>query len=227
VDDAAFLLWMGRVRTVSALMVAIGVAGEFLGDWLSDPARHRTEAAREAEVAHLNSVAATAQQAAGEALKEAARLNGVAEQERLARLKLEEKMADRHLTLNQQKAIADKLRQFAGQILNVLAYNSDGEIIGITNDILAAITMRPGSAGWLVTVVPGQEMNRAVRGILIEYKEGADVHTIAAGTALAEALRAQNLAVSGPVPLMKNVMQMTGGTMNKDAQLQVVIGKKP
>jgi multidrug efflux pump subunit AcrA (membrane-fusion protein) len=55
VDDVTLLSWISKGKNVAAFLVAIGVAGEFLGDWLSGPANKRIESARQEEMARLHS----------------------------------------------------------------------------------------------------------------------------------------------------------------------------
>ena len=77
---------------ISLFSVAIGVAGEFIGNQIAGPIRKRLDTAKEAEIARLNKEAGEARKAAGEAMervasaeKQAADLNKKAEEERLAR----------------------------------------------------------------------------------------------------------------------------------------------
>jgi len=45
VDDATALSWLERVMNISALLVAIGVSGEFIGSWIASPIRKRIDMA--------------------------------------------------------------------------------------------------------------------------------------------------------------------------------------
>src|SRR5712691_8122020 len=80
IETAAWWLsWIETGKIIAALLVAIGVAGEFLGDFLAKPLERKLEAARQAELVQLR--------------KETAEANQKAETERLTRLKIEEKLA--------------------------------------------------------------------------------------------------------------------------------------
>lgn len=57
-DDPTKLLWIERVMNVSALFVAIGVSGEFIGNWIASPIRKRLDAASQKEIAVLQREAA-------------------------------------------------------------------------------------------------------------------------------------------------------------------------
>jgi hypothetical protein len=103
-------MWIGRSMNISALLVAIGVSGEFVGNWIATPIRKRIDLATEIEIARLNEEAGGAKKAAGDAMERAAKLEVEAEQERLARVKIEEKVAWRRLTKDQQSAIGSRLK---------------------------------------------------------------------------------------------------------------------
>src|SRR5216683_3183998 len=114
-------------------------------------------------------------------------------------LELREKLADRRLTPEQKAVVSKKLATFSGTKITFFVYSGDPEIFGIAQDIIDALAKpAPTGASWIVTSEPGQELNRAVKGILIEYKEGADAREIAAATSLAEVLVANHLLISGP-----------------------------
>lgn len=117
------------------------------------------------------------------------------------------------------------LSVFTGLKINLLAYTGDPEIFGIANDISDAIGKPvPAGAGWQIRGVPGQEFNRAVKGILIEVKPDANLD---AAKALASALREAHLAVAGPSPINTTINQITNGGLDPANLIQIVVGKKP
>ncbi len=92
-DDVTMLMWIDRAMTASALLVALGVAGEFAGSWIASPIRRRLDSARQAEIARLNKESGDALAAAAAANERAAGLEARAaqlqlelEKERAARL---------------------------------------------------------------------------------------------------------------------------------------------
>lgn len=105
----------------------------------------------------------------------AAEANKVAEQERLERVKIEERIAPRRLTQDQKAGLIQALKPFGKQTLNVLVFAVDFESMQLANDIVA--TMGPHGARW--TVNPAAEMptGRAVNGVLIEVPSNADSKT--------------------------------------------------
>jgi len=90
-DDVTLLSWIDRGRTLAYLFVAVGVVGEFLVDRVSGPIIKRRDETQRTEIARLNKEAGDARKDASGAMERAARLEKEAEQERLARVKIEEK----------------------------------------------------------------------------------------------------------------------------------------
>ncbi len=137
------------------LLVVAGVGGEFAVHIMSSRASKRLvdiqrqeEQARQAEIARItkdaesfraesakaqSDIAATsvrisdAEARVAEATARAAEANKKAEEERLERVKIQEKLAPRHLSAEQRQGIAVRLRPFAGTKINVFAYGGDQE----------------------------------------------------------------------------------------------------
>lgn len=123
-DDATLLSWIERGQNLAALLVAIGVAGEFLLGFMAGPARHRLEEAKDANVLRLTSESAAL-------TREAAALRKEAEDEKLARVKLEKEIAPRTLGDAARKQMGKDLSKFAkhfsGRQVKVLSYTADAE----------------------------------------------------------------------------------------------------
>ena len=153
----------------------------------------------------------------------AAEANAKAESERLARIKIEERLADRKLTPVQISELAQKLVRFSGQKINVVAAANDPEIIRITNAISTALR----AANWIFETGVGGVGARAVDGILVEVNADAAGATRAAAQELVSGLVEQNLLTSGPAPLGPNAMTGTFfGKRVPDANLQLTVGRK-
>src|SRR4051812_28316754 len=93
VDLATAEQWLERLRMVrnwGAVFVVVGVAMELLGDWFARPYEKVVEHARTSEIAKANEAAAKANERAAEANKKA-------EEEKLARVKIEERLAPRSI----------------------------------------------------------------------------------------------------------------------------------
>jgi hypothetical protein len=157
--------------------------------------------------------------------KAAAVANEKAEQERLARVKIEQKMAPRHLSPAQQKRLSESLKRYAGQKLNVFVYATSLEAVTFGNELIAALG--PQGAGWILSVSRGQEgVGRAVPGMLVELRPYAMDPDPAVARALVAALSHEGFSVGGPDPLQEPAMM---GMLNQDpsATIKLTIGNKP
>jgi hypothetical protein len=76
----------------------------------------------------------------------------IAEQEHLARAKIEEKLAWRDLSSEQEKSLSSKMRSFYGQRFKLITYQDDPETLRLTGKIGRALI----SAGWS-QVTPNDE----------------------------------------------------------------------
>jgi hypothetical protein len=125
---------------IFGIIVVIGVAGEsFFGirHWWNSRKLQKIQEqesdALHAEIARLGKETADANARAAEA-------NRIAEEERLARLKLEEKIAPRRLTSAEISKLARLLEPFAGSSLSIHVTAASGlEGTNLANDILAAL----------------------------------------------------------------------------------------
>src|SRR5712664_257469 len=158
-DDATLLVWIDRGRTLSFLLVAIGVVGEFLVDRVSGPIIKRRDAAQQAEIARLNKEAGDARRDASEAIeraakleKDAAELNRKAEEERLARVKLEEYNAPRRITDKQAEILLAELKPMKGKKLILMTLVGDPETASFAERLFTILK----SAG--IEVVPNSGM---------------------------------------------------------------------
>jgi hypothetical protein len=145
-EDATLLLWVERGKILAGFFVAIGVAGEFLGDFIASPIIKRRDAAQRAEIARLNKDAEDARKSAGEAIeraakleKEAAELNRKAEEERLARVKLEEYNAPRRITEKQAEVLLGELKPLKGKKLILMTLVGDPETSAFAQRLLALL----------------------------------------------------------------------------------------
>jgi hypothetical protein len=132
-DDATLLLWIDRGKILAGFFVAIGVAGEFLGDFISTPIIKRRDDAQQAQIAQLGRDAAEANARAAEA-------NRVAEEEKVARLKLQAQIAPRRLTAEQIAKLASLLKPFGGSSLSLDVTAASGlEGTNLADDMIVAL----------------------------------------------------------------------------------------
>ena len=205
------------------------------GELIADANARASEAnarAREAEAqvalasaASKDAVAkvATAEARIAEANRAAAEANRVAEQERLARLQLEARLADRILTPEQQARLAAMLSPFAGTMVDVVVFGDTAEIGIISGMILECLQ----KAGWVVH--SAQALGGVpVRGVVIGTRPNADVKTSRASNTLISGLQSMGIT-SGPwefekMPFPAASLSSPGGG---DAPVKIFIGSKP
>jgi len=197
VTDPELLTWIERGQLAAALLVAIGVAGEFAGSFIARPINRRIEAARQTEIAQATAkseearkVIAGADARIAEAEARAAEANQIAEQERLARLKIEQRLADRSLSDEQVTAIAAAVRPFAGQEVEIVPYSQNKESVSIANRILAAVTL----GGWkFLKPTKWVGLMGGIIGVFVNVHPESSVRTRQAAAALVAALKEQGL----------------------------------
>lgn len=185
-DDVTALSWIERALNISLFLVAIGVAGEFVGNWVASPIRRRLDTAKELEIARLNKEAGEARKAAGDAIERAASVEQNAEKESLARIKIEERLAWRVLSPDQQARMASKLSDFRGYRVDIGTSPDTVEGARLAGQIQAVLT----SAGWLANKTAGM-MDIIASGVVV--RTTTDARGVKAGLALVEALRLSTL----------------------------------
>ena len=118
-------------------------------------------------------------------------LTKAAEDERLARAKIEERVAPRHLTVVQQETLVADLQPFAGQEVILFGDTSFKEI-GDIMDELAEKVRRP--AQWnVLSKVGDRALCSGQSGIVIWASSNADERVMKAANSLASALNAAGL----------------------------------
>jgi hypothetical protein len=135
------------------MILILGIAGELLS-------AARTSQLSGQIIANIEERAADAEQKAGEANKEAKRVTKVAEDERVARVQIQEAIAPRRLTLEQRAAISSRLSRFAGQPVAAIHNPFDVEESVIAAEILSALKL----AKWNVN--PNWGITRTVSSLV-------------------------------------------------------------
>lgn len=199
-----------------AALVAIGVVGEaILGVWhwrldgkMRD-LRHSESQLHERELAQL-------EKETQEAAARAAEANRKAEEEKLARVKIEQRLADRVLTDAQLATIADKVRPFSGQEYQVTTFWELREPLAISNRIHQALTL----AGW--TYIPhgqgGAFLLGGLSGVQVWIHPDADVQVKNAANSLVSALNDEDIAA---------VLKQQNPQNPKDNKIALNVGTKP
>jgi len=219
-NDPTVLAWIERGKTLAALLVAIGVAGEFVGDWIAAPIRRRIDVAKEAEIAALNKDAGEAREAAGKAMERAAALE-------LETLKLRKDLMvqasraslfvgeDRQKFVNALKPFSGQkidLRRSASAIMvngTIVASTPIGDdTVGLANTLFKALA----DAGWKLPPTPLLS-NLQGYGLEVEILHNAPPETQRAAKALVDALKQLSVSVNGPALVNQDRAQRVGNAV--------------
>jgi hypothetical protein len=200
VDDSTLLFWVEKGKILAGFFVAIGVAGEFLGDFIASPIIKRRDLAQQAEIAQLNREAGEARKAAGDAMERAASLQKQAEDERLARMKIEGRLAVRTISEKDYFDLIAALKPHGGAVVEVSRLIGDMEAEPFGARIISALE----ESGWSVRVSGAGVRMPPVYGLQCAVNEG-----LPAGRALAQAFKSLPTAhiVSNPeLPVVARIV---------------------
>jgi len=138
------------------LLVVLGVGGELFVHLKQSRAnkkliaiQHAEAETQQAEIARLNKDAEAFKLDVAKANERASEANRIAEQERLARLKIEERLAPRSLTKAQAEKLTAALLPFQGQKIEIVEYGLSREASSLSKQIQAALV----AAKWDVKVI--------------------------------------------------------------------------
>jgi hypothetical protein len=212
--------WVLAFAAVLGFLAALCVVTSwFTGtrlSYLQDQELNRYKSDADVRISSANESAAKANQYAAEANARAAEANKLAESERLARLRIEEKLAWRRLDLNSKQAVSlrEKLLPFSGQEYSMGTYNDDPECIELQTAINSVLV----AAGWKYPNPKWGMFAELVRGVVVRMSPNASPSAKHAATALVDGLNESSIVATL--------------TTDKDAVgmgnvIQVRIGKKP
>jgi hypothetical protein len=231
------------VSTLLGLLVLGGVVGEFICGHKLSQVSDRLQRIADKEVADANQIAASAQSAAEAAREESSQNNeraakalGDADKARKEALKfqlqiaqaneraanaeketakLTERFAARNLSEVQIKAIADKIRRFAGQEFDVTPYWDLKESMAIANQIASGLQR----AGWSY-VAPKQSsfMLGGIAGVQVWVHPTADGKVKNAAEAVIAALNEQGI---------ESELRLQNPVNPPDPKLHINVGTKP
>jgi hypothetical protein len=142
VDDPTLLSWIDTGRLIAAFMVALGVAGEFAGEYVARPINRRIEAVRTEGTARLNKQASEAQRQAAEVSERAGKLEKDAADLTAQNLALEAAIAPRRLSKKQTTELA-ALSSFSGRAIELKSYSNDTESLVLATEIIDALSKSP------------------------------------------------------------------------------------
>jgi hypothetical protein len=154
----------------------------------------------------------------------AARANETAERERLARLQLEARLADRTLTPAQQLALRGQLTAISGITVDVVVWGETPEVQTLSGLVLDSMA----KAGWSINSGQAVSGGAAVRGILVGVRDGSDANTVKASNILVSALRSVGL-VAGlwPFEQLQRPSILSNSSYTGTAPIRMFIGSKP
>jgi hypothetical protein len=223
--DADLLSWINTGKNIAALLVAIGVAGEFAGDWISGPITHRIESAKQDEMARLtassNSLKAELADAVAkgkeadariaEAHRGAAEANHKAEAEHLARVQIEEELAWRVISDEQEgRLLASIPHSLIGLQIGVTSIMGDAEGARYALDIIRVLNKAGIVTGGLMSAVVTPPIPEGVRIRVNNRDPGSSV------VLLQEAFMAAGIDADGMViPSMR------------EGEINILVGVKP
>jgi hypothetical protein len=137
--------WTRPARvTTGGLLVTAGVFSEVLFAFLAGQVARRIDAIADADTAEIRREAAAANERASQNEIEAARLHKEAEEERLARVKLEQRIGGWKLNPEVEKQLIDDLKPFANTPFTLSANPSEASFMDVLYRLLI-------SAGWTWT----------------------------------------------------------------------------
>ncbi len=212
---------------VFAVLVAIGIVGEVgfgVRHWILNrrlqALQNYEDLKRQAEIARLNKEAGDARKSAGDAIERAAKAeeraaeaNKKAEEERLARLKIEERLAPRRINAEQISRLVKDLKSLSGKkvILLVVSGNPETSVFG--NSLRDALK----TSGLIVELRPGMILGTVNPGISLTIGK----NRFADANILANALIDAGLAEK-PIPADK----IPDDAIDRADELQIVLGPK-
>lgn len=213
----ALIKWLEIWSAVFGVVVVLGVAGEsFFGIrllWNS----WKLQRLQMAESEVLRSDVAQANARAAEA-------NRKAEEEKVARLKIEAQLAPRQLSSHQEDVIVRFMRQYkdapleTATMIDVCAYGPDPEAMKLANQIVGALA----KSGCKVTRDQPGESGRAPLGILVEFRGGGGSQWMYIAAGLVAALRQAGLFVL-PAEEMEF---LEGPSHHVESPIRVTVGKR-
>lgn len=220
----ALVVWMGNVKE-EYLRRDLAETNARAEEAKAD-ASQSLAAAKQAEsnLAGANSRAEEARAASAEANARAAEANKIAEGERLARVKIEERLAPRSITPTQISGLAKRLKPYAGMSIDILQIGESPEITHFRS--LIETPLRDAGLHVLssTAVGSGSFVGLSV-GVFIDAKEPEK----AAASALLSALNAEGINAANDGAFKRE--NWPGFTMappdSNKAAIRIYIGSKP
>jgi hypothetical protein len=144
--------------------------------------------------------------------RDAADANRLAEQDRLARVKIEERLAPRFIAHSDRQNIIAALKPFAsaGRMVDIVKHPDDAEVSELARQVITVLA----DSGWKPTMLPDAPVDS---GVAVEAARN-NPQNLDAGRALVSAFAGAGLAVSGPTDTLN--LTLTG------AAVRISVGRK-
>jgi hypothetical protein len=216
---------------VGAVLILAGTIAAFWSGGIRERYGDARLSKNEADTAEAMASASAANERAEVAGAEAAKAtqktveaNVSLEQERIARLKLEERLADRDLTQAQRSDLAVQLKRIVPHKITMVF-----ELEREPSHIAEQIKLILANLGWDVGIENGAGPSLVVSGIRIEADRAAAPMVYEAAQGLADALRSKQLQVIGPIAM--GPVTLTGGVISainvaEGAAIRLTVGSK-
>ena len=180
--------WFGFaniILIVGALLVLVGTVMVAWTGSIRDRYTEERTLHHEADIAAANAQAEHAKLEAAKANDSAARANLAAEIERVARLQLEAKLADRVITPEHQQKLIKSMSQFRGQTIDAIVLGGGSEIAAFSQVLLDSLLR----AGILLNIERSSGSDVGARGVLVGVKSGSPEDVVRLGHSLMIGLR--------------------------------------
>ena len=146
-DDPTLLSWIEKGQNIAALLVAVGVAAEFVLGFIAGPARRRVDQTKDAEMVRLVDNSKTLEKDIAGAKAEMSKQQARAATAEKDLLDLKERIKPRKLTDQQCIDFVKTLKKFPNGVVD-FGYTSAGgdETFNFTKQFLPLFN----EAGWIV-----------------------------------------------------------------------------
>jgi hypothetical protein len=183
-------------------------ARKALGD-SGDAIMQARDAKTEADTANKSSGKAVESASIAMTLARGARQEADAANSQVA--KIRERIADRHLTVEQQARIRGKLARFSGTRLVFALITPDGEMDGLINDLMSTFPITfEKKLGWRTCILRWQA-SPGFSGMRVELTPEASQSDKDFAVAFVSALSEEHIEITGPVPMPQRSGSMLNG----------------
>jgi hypothetical protein len=218
------------VLIIGAALVLMGTIGAIIMANVREEFANERISTNEVETQHAIARGEEAKAEAAQANARAAEANKIAEEERLARIKIEERLAPRNLSDEQRDTVSKKISKYPNVLIDILQLGDSGELQHMR--LLLSATFKQANWRTHEWIVPGSD---PIIGLAIGVSDTATEIEKNAAHDLLIALKDSNLLVNS-MPTFKagaHTPEWPGFVMGEEgvaagtAQVRIYIGIKP